>query len=124
MATTLEYIGNNRYHDEIYYGFYGEDGTIGDNVAPGTVWKLKNIRIHASVPFVSVETLVMKISAGLGSAYNTVLYSANFSDYEDLFIHYSEPLTLMSDDQLLFELSMVSGTNIIGFQFETWAARG
>ena len=124
MALTNEHVGNQNYIEEIKYGFYGEDGTIGDNVAPGTVWKLKNIRIHASVAFVSVETLVMKISAGLGSAYNTVIYSANFSDYEDLFIHYSEPLTLMSDDQLLFELSMVSGTNVLGFQFETWAARG
>lgn len=124
MTTTLEYLGNNRYHDEIYYGFYGENGTISDSVTPATPWKLKNIRIHLSVAFVSVEYLVMRISAGLGSAYNTILYSTNLSGSTDVFIHYSEPLTFLSDDQLVFELSMVSGTNVIGFQFETWAARG
>lgn len=124
MALTNEYVGNQRYHDEIYYGFYGEDGTIGDSVAPGAIWKLKDIRIHASVAFVSVEYLVMYISAALGSAYNTKIYSANFSDTEDLFIHYSDPLLFLSGDQIVFELSMASGTNIIGFQFQTWAARG
>lgn len=124
MALSNEYVGNLRYHDEIYYGFYGEDGTISDSLNPGVPYKLRSIRIHLSVAFVSVEYLVMQLSAGLGSAYNTVLYSQNLSGSTDIFIHYSDPLLFLSDDQVNIELSMNSGTNIIGFQFETWAARG
>lgn len=124
MALTNERFDHQRYVDEFYYGSYGADGTISDSIAPACKWKLKSLRLHCSVAFVSVEYLVMYISAAKGSAYNTKIYSANFSDTEDLFIHYSDPLLFFSDDQLAFELSMVSGTNIIGVQAEVWAARG
>ena len=124
MALLTEYVGNLRFHDEIYYGFYGADGTISDSVNPGCVSKLRSIKVHLSVAFASAEYLIIQLSAGLGSAYNTVLYSQNLSGSTDVFIHYSDPLLFLSDDQLNFELSMASGTNIIGFQFETWAARG
>ena len=124
MALTNEHIGNLRFHDEIEYGFYGADGTIGDSVAPGKPWKLRSIQIHFSVAFASIEYLVMALSSILGATYNTILYSLNVSGSTDIFIHYSDPLLFLSDDHLNFELSMVSGTNIIGFRFETWAARG
>lgn len=124
MALTNEHIGLRRYHEEIEYGFFGENGAISDAVAPGVPWKLRTVKIHVSSKFLSVEYLVLKLSSGLRSEYNTVLYSANFSDTQDLFIYYSEPIPFLSDDQLLFELSTVSGVNVIGFQFDTWAARG
>ena len=124
MALTNEHIGLRRYHEEIEYGFFGEDGTISDAIAPGKPWRLSGFQIHFSVSFVSVEYLVMRLSAALGSAYNTILYSQAVSQSTDIFVHYSFPLQFLSDDQLVFELSMGSGTNIIGFKFDTWAARG
>lgn len=121
---TVEYIDNKRFHEELYYSFYGPDGTFTDSVAPGKVWKLRSIKAHLSVAFASIENLKIRISSILGSAYNTVIYSANLSEAQDIFIHYSDPLLFLSGDQLVYELSMVSATNIIGIQIETWAARG
>ena len=124
MALTNEYIGLRRYSEEIEYGFFGENGTISDSIAPGKPWKLNGFQVHFSVSFVSVEYLLIWLSSGLGSAYNTILFSRQVSQSTDIFVHYSNPLRFMSDDQLNFELSMASGTNVIGFRFETWAARG
>jgi hypothetical protein len=117
-------LDNERFRPEQYYAFYGVNGAIADSFNPGRVWKLQEIRAHLSVPFVSAEVLLVRVSSVLGSQYNVVLHSANLSNTQDLFLHYSEPLLFLSGDQLVFELSMVSGTNVIGLQFNTWAARG
>lgn len=124
MSLTNEPVGNQNYRDEIEYGFYGEHGTISDSIAPGKPWKLGGFHVHFSVSFVSVEYLLLWLSSGFGSAYNTIIFSRQVSQSTDIFVHYSSPLRFTSDDQLNIELSMVSGTNVIGFRFETWAARG
>lgn len=124
MAFTRVDKADNRYREELEYGFFGADGTISESVNPEAPWKLATIRLHCSVAFASVEYLLIRMSSGLGSAYNTKIYSANFSGTEDLMIHFSEPLAFLSDDQLNIELSMVSGTNVVGIQVDTWAARG
>jgi len=124
MALLKEEILPQRWHLFEYYQSFGADGTISDGFCPAKTWRLQEIRIHLSVAFASAEYLIMQLSCGLGSAYNLKFYSTNLSGSTDVFIHYSDPLLFMSGDQLVFELSMGSATNVIGFQFGTWAARG
>lgn len=124
MSVSTEYIGNKRFHEELVYGFYGVNGKISESVAPGVVWALKEFRVHFSTAFISVEYLVLKVSSILGAQYKTTIYSQLVSGSTDIFVHYSTPLVLLSDDHLTVELSMGSGINVLGFQFGTWAARG
>lgn len=124
---SIEHFGLRRYHEEIHHGFYGENGYINDSLVPGARWKLKSIRVVrvvTSVAVASVEYLTLRISSILGSFHNITLYSENFSTASHVIIDYSQPLGFLSDDQLVFDLSVNSGTNLIGFQFEIWSARG
>jgi hypothetical protein len=124
MALSKESIQPQRWHLFEFYQSYGANGKISDSFCPGKVWTLQEIRVHLSVAFASAEYLIMKLSCGLGSAFNLKFYSTNLSGSTDVFIHYSDPLFFNSDDHLNFELSFVSATNVLGFQFIGWEARG
>jgi len=124
MAFDEVYIQPQLWDHFSFFKTTGLDGTLSETVAPEKKFKLAEIRAHFSVAFVSVEYLKAYISAAKGSEYNTVLLSYLVSGSTDIFIHYSDPLLFLSDDHLVFELSLVSGTNVIGLNVVGWAVQG
>lgn len=121
MALTKVANGPHRWEEFLFYQSYKANGSISDEIVPGKIWKLGEIRIHFSTAFASAESLTIRLSCILGSYYNVKFYSLNVSGSTDIFIHYSDPLRFLSDDRLVFTLSMASGVNGVGFQFIGWA---
>ena len=125
MAFTGGYIAPQRWWEFDFY--YSEDpATVGTDLlqqtlAIGKLAKLREIRLHCSVAFASAQYLVVRLSeAQHGSAHNVTLLSYAMNGVQDLFIHYSDPIFLRSDDNLVVELS-TSAANVIGIQLIGWA---
>lgn len=125
MAFTENYIAPQRWWDFDFYAS-ADPATIGtdlfqETLDSGKLMKLREIRVHCSVAFASAQDLVVRLSeAQHGSAHNVKLLSFAMNGVQDLFIHYSDPIFLRSDDNLVVELS-TSAANVIGLQLIGWA---
>lgn len=124
MSFSGDYITNQLYDTFNFFVTGGEDGAISESLDISYTKKLNEIRVHCSVVFASDEYLRVQISNTQGSAYNFILLSYAMSDIQDLLWQPDQPIFLDSTDQLVFSLSMVSGTNVIGLNAVGWAAVG
>lgn len=115
------------------FDFYDSFAAVATSTASGLsvtlnhsiIWKLAEIRLHASVAILSVADLVVWISSAKGSAYNTKLLSQALLSVQDMFVHYSEPLVFESGDHLRFAgTASASTSNVIGLQCIGWAVTG
>lgn len=97
------------------------NGKISESIAPARKFKIEEIRLHNSVAFVSTEYLKVYLSAAAGSAHNLVLISIIYSNVTDYRYTEDPPGWFQSGDQLVIELSTVSGTNVIGLNVIGWA---
>jgi len=127
MAFDGDYIQYQRWDQFHFYDtfsialpFVGETKSL----APADLWKLEEIRLHFSTAFASAEYLKIRISSIKGSAFNIVILSQSLNGVEDLRVHFSQPLLLFSDDQLIFYISNVSHANVGGLEVIGWAVRG
>ncbi len=116
-----ELFGPHRWEHFSYFKSWTMDETLEESIAPGKPWKLCEVRIHMSIAMASNKYFQMIVSAAKGSAYNTILYSLNYTGSTDIFLHYSDPLLFLSDDQLNLFASMVSVTNVHGIEVIGWA---
>lgn len=124
MAFTEEYIAPQLWYDFLFFATGGADGDITESIAPGKKFKLTELHIHCSVAFASVQDLTLRLSSIKGSAYNTIFLSAVFNGVIDYFWQPSIPIPFLSDDQVVINLPMVSGTNIIGIKAVGWSVGG
>lgn len=107
--TTEEEILPKQWVDFAFFATVGA-GALNLSLYPGKVWKLKEIRVHTSIAFMSVRDLTIQLSAAKGSAYNTLLLSQAMNTVQDLFVYYSTPLLFLSNDHL--NMSMYASTPI------------
>jgi len=126
MAFTQVFVQPQLWTEFSFFAFGGEDGVVNESVAPGVIWKFKELRVHLSVIFASVEDLTLTIDAIQGTAYDTLFLSTAMQNVYDL--HYFPPLSegmlMLSDDVIVFNLSMASGVNIVGVNVLGWAVKG
>jgi hypothetical protein len=108
--TVEEEILAQQWVDFAFFASNNKAGALNLYVSPGKVWKLKEVRVHFSVAFVSVQDFTLNISAAKGSAYNTKLLSQAMNTVQDLIVYYSTPLLFLSDDLLHLSMNAVIST--------------
>jgi len=128
MAFTEVYVQPQRWDEFMFFATVGEDGSVSETVAPGVIWKLKELRVHLSVAFASVEDLVFRISAdaGQGSAFNFKFLSQAMNgviDYQYI-PAVSDGMIFQSADLGVITMSGASANNVIGIVVIGWAVRG
>ncbi len=102
------------------FAFFSQatNGALNLSISPGKVWKLREVRIHISVAFASVQDFTLKVSAVKGSAYNTTLISQAMNTVQDLFILYSTPIVFLSNDclnvSMFASMTAVRGFTVLG----------
>lgn len=111
----------NYYSDET-----GTDGKLSDSLSSptGNRWQFKELRMHFSTAFASVEDLVIRVSSPRGSYHNFLILSQAMNGSQDLLVQYSSPVWLLSNESIVVEQSMASGANLFGLQITGWAAQG
>ena len=112
-----EEILNREWVDFAFFATKGI-GAMNLSINPGKVWKLKEVRMHLSVAFGSVQNFIIKLSAVKGSAYNTTLISQAMNTIQDLFILYSTPIVFLSNDclnvSMFASMTAVRGFTVLG----------
>ena len=125
MAFTQEEYNYERYKEFHYYFAGKEHGFETQSIAPGVLWKLKEVRLHFSDTFASTEDMVVRISSINGSAFNQVLVSQTMSDVKSYRVVFDgSGVLLYSDDQVVITGSMVSNVISYGLEAIGWAVRG
>lgn len=124
MAFTANEIQNQQWVHFSYFASGGANGVISESLAIGEVIQLAEIRVHGSAVFVSVEDFTVYISSVNGSAYNLKLVSQAMNTVQDYLFQPESAMLLLSDDQLVFGLSLASAVNTIGINVIGWAVRG
>lgn len=83
------------------------------------------LRFHAGSAVLSVEDLVLRISAAKGSEYNYTILSHPLSGSTDYRFVASDKkgFFLLSDDHLVLSVN-ISNTTIMGITIEGWAVSG
>ena len=131
MAFTRIRLDNQLTNNFMFFVSGGADGVINESITGGDVGEvepfwIKEIRVHFSVAFASVEALVLKLSdAFQGSAFNQKFLSVPMSGVTDY--HWipdtfdGKGLMFDNGDELGVTLSMASGTNIVGITVVGWA---
>jgi hypothetical protein len=127
MAFSTEYNGYKRW-DDFHFWFSGKANGWEEQslsfVDDAKGFKVKEVRLHFSTAFASVEDFVMYTSSIKASNFNTIWISEPLNGVRDLVLFFSQPIQLFSDDQLVFTGSMVSNINGYGLEVLGWAARG
>jgi len=125
MAQSIEYLQNQRWTEFRYFVDGGADGWEAFSISQDKAFRITEVRLHFSVAFASTEDLTARVSATKGSAFNYNFLSYPISAVSDVIIMYeSNGLKFQSDDQVVFGMSMASGTNIYGLEVLGWAAYG
>jgi hypothetical protein len=124
MSFTETYIQNKLWDHFMFFVAPGADGAISENVSPGKIWQLTEIRVHASTAIASAGDLVAQLSANLDSAYNLKFFSYAMLGSEDYWFQLSQPMLFQSDDVLNISFSMASGINIVGITVSGWSVSG
>jgi hypothetical protein len=123
MAFTVEYTQPQRWDHFSFYTSGGVDGNISESVAPNYLFRFDEIRVHLSVAFASVANFTVRLSSIKGSAYNLMLISQAMLSVKDLVWQADQAMYFNSDDQLIIELPMTSGTNTVGIDVQGWAVQ-
>lgn len=121
---TEEYQQPQRWTHFSFFDSGGADGVISESLAITDLFKLTEIRIHCSVAFASIEDFTLRLSSVKGSAHNIMLISQAMSGIIDFLWTPDTEMHFLSDDQLVFTISLVSGVNVIGLNVHGWAAQG
>lgn len=124
MAFEETFLNNQIWREFSFFASGGVDGVITESASFDNPFKLNGLLIHCSVAFASVEDLTVTLSSAKGSAYNTIFVSQAMNTVQDLFWQLSMPLPFESDDQLIVNLSLVSGVNVIGIKVFGWSVLG
>jgi len=127
MSFTGDLTQYQRWDEFQYYSDEdGTDGNFSESLSnPGSkIWKIKDIRMHWSTAFASVEDLVVNMSSILGSYHDHLIASEAMNGVQDLLLQFSNPITLFSDDTVVFAMSMKSNINHFGLIVNGWAVRG
>jgi len=86
-------------------------------------WKLKEIRVHASSSFTSVEYFRVHFSSPVHSYHNKKLLSYSMSGLQTLWVNYVDPLLFDSDEHMIISFSN-SGGVYMGIEVLGWAILG
>ena len=131
MAFTRIRLDNQLTNNFMFFVSGGADGIINENITGGDLGEvehfwIKEIRVHFSTAFASVEALVLKLSdAIIGSAFNQTFLSAAMlgaTDYQWIpDTGDNKGLMFNSGDKLGLTLSMKSGINTAGITVIGWA---
>jgi len=118
--TVEEEIQQQQWVDFAFFATKGI-GAMNLTIYPGKIWKLKEVRMHLSVAFGSVQNFIISLSAAKGSAYNMLLLSQAMNTVSEVNLYYSTPLLFLSDDHLnlsmFTSIATVKGIEVIG----SWA---
>lgn len=125
----------NYYNRWAEFTFYStENGTNGSvqqslnasDLGRAKRFSLKELRMHWSVPFTSIEYLKVYVSSINGSNFNYVILSQLMSDIQDYRTTWAsgEEFTLYSDDHVVFEMSCGSANNYYGLEIMGWTIEG
>jgi hypothetical protein len=125
MALTKTDLDYQRWRNFNYFESGKADGFSQISVNPGKPWMLRQVRIHFSSVFASVEDLVLQISSINGSYFDHLLVSRAMLSADTYIVGWdSDVLLLFSDDYLNINLSMKSNVNGWGIEVLGWAAAG
>ena len=126
MAIALTKVENppDRWWPFTYFEQAGEDGAYTQAISPGRRFRLKEIRLHFSTAFASVEDFTLAMSSINGSYFNFMLLSQELSGVRDLIYTPDFPLEFFSDDQIILGLSQVSAVNLFGIEIHGWSIVG
>ncbi len=124
MAFTETYIQPQRWTEFMFFAIGGADGLISENVAPGKIWKLKEVRVHASSLIASAGDLVIQLSSIRNSYLNMIFVSKAMLNSQDYWLQMSDPLIFESDDALNVRFSVLSAVNYLGITVVGWCVLG
>jgi hypothetical protein len=126
MAWTTEVIEQpDRWTMFSFFTGVGADGNIQETANPyGKQYKFNELRLHFSIPFPSVQDLTIRISSIIGSEHNLTLLSQAMLSIQDVLLQFEEPIHLLSDDEVIISLAMVSGAAIGGLNVQGWGVMG
>ncbi len=125
MAFTKQKLQYKRFEHFAFFATVGEDGTIEESLdLTSKQFYLTEIRVHCSVAFASVEDLTIRMSAAQGSAYNLMIISQAMKTVMDVLWQADNSMHMLSDDDIVFNLSQASGVNVIGITVLGWAVIG
>jgi len=105
---------NQRWFEFHYFKSGNANGFENESINIGKRFKLTQVRLHLDSTFVSTEDLVVYVSSTDGSQHNIKILSQPMSDIQDFIVIYSDAIIQRSDDQMVFEFSMVSATHLWG----------
>jgi hypothetical protein len=131
MAFTRVRLDNQLWNQFAFFSSGGTDGGLSETIIGGDAsetehFYIKEVRLHLSVAFVSVEDFIIKLSEAIqGSAYNLILRSQamlTVKDYQWIPDTGEEKgLLFVSGDTLDIFMSMKSATNVWGLTVLGWA---
>ena len=126
MAIAMTKVENppDRWWPFTYFEQAGENGVYSESIAPGTRFRLKEIRLHFSTAFASTEDFTIAMSSVNGSYFNFKLLSQALNTVRDLIWRPDQPLDFFSDDQIVLGLSQVSAVNLFGIEVHGWSIVG
>lgn len=124
MAFSKDYKAYDRKTDFHFYFSGQADGWESQSLEEGKRIGLKEVRLHFDSTFNSVEDFIVYVSSINGSAYNLKLISEALNGVDDIIVQFSNEIILFSDDQLVFNGSMVSNTHLYGLEALGWSVRG
>lgn len=122
--TTEDWLDNQRWTEFNFFTYAGVNGNITKNITMGKRYRVKEFRIHCSSAFASTQDLIVRFSHAINSVYNFKLLSYAMSGLTDLWVDYIDPLSFNSDDHMIVNLNLTSGTNTIGIEVSGWAVLG
>jgi hypothetical protein len=109
-----------------YRFFYYTNGPGNSQIVaalnPGCDFKLETVEIVLSTSMASNEPIVCKVSSILDSHYNATLFSYSIQAQSNYFWQPSQPLHLMSGDQVIFSIT-VSAAGKWGIIATGWAVK-
>lgn len=131
----MSFLGDfNKYNRFDEFSFYstenGTNGKFNESINYVSLGKprrfyLREIRMHWSSLFASIEYFKVYISSVLGSNFNYIILSQLMSDIQDFRVTWiSDEIGCFSDDHIVFEMSCVSGNNLFGLEVKGWSIEG
>ena len=126
MSFTNSNLKNERYMPLHFY--LGADIAVASALSDSLTWsrrfKIGELKIHFSGAFPSVNSLVVYVSAALGSDYNHRYLNEPLNGVQDLLLQWDPPLILNSGDHLIIQTSTLSAAVSFGMEVNGWGIIG